>query len=275
MPYKILVVDDDPGIISIVADSLNSEDIVLFAANNGESAYRITCEEKPELIILDWQLPAMDGLTFLKKVKEKEEIKDIIVIMMTGIMTDSSDLISAYQNGATDFLRKPIVKTELNARVRSMLLLTDLYKEKIEQKNKELINAALKTIETNELIGEIHKIISAGEEVIGRTDPELHKEFTELKNKISFKLQSGIWKQFEDHFLKINPDFYSRILIKHPDLTKSELKLCALLRLNLDSKEIASILCQEYDSVRVSRTRLRKKLNLANETNLVNYLIKI
>jgi DNA-binding CsgD family transcriptional regulator len=61
---------------------------------------------------------------------------------------------------------------------------------------------------------------------------------------------------------------------KHPNMTSSELKLCALIRMNLGSKEIADISHQTYDSIRVARTRLRKKLNINKNETLIGYLMK-
>ena len=272
---KILIVDDDPSNIALVADALNNGKYILYAASNGESALEIIRKELPNLILLDWQMPVMDGLTLLKTLKGDPALREIIVVMMTGIMTDTDDLLFAFEHGVIDFLRKPISKPELLARVKSMMALADLYHEKMEHKNRELVGAALKTAESNKWISEVVQLISEKEENLKDADLTLYNDFIEMKNRIDLRLKINFWKQFEDSFNLVNPLFYSNLLKRHPELTKSELKLCALLRLNLDSKEIAAILCQEYDSIRVSRTRLRKKLELDTETNLVSYLVQI
>jgi len=81
------------------------------------------------------------------------------------------------------------------------------------------------------------------------------------------------WQQLKEHFMLTRPTFLSGLLTKHPDLTPAEQKLCTLLSLQICTKEIAMITNQHYDSVRVSRTRLRKKLGLDNENGLVAYLL--
>ena len=82
------------------------------------------------------------------------------------------------------------------------------------------------------------------------------------------------WDKLNAQFNITYPEFVSNVLAKYQNLTPSEIKLCALLRLNLSTKDIAEILNQTYDSVRVSRTRLRGKLNLGANDNLVTFLMK-
>jgi PAS domain S-box-containing protein len=88
------------------------------------------------------------------------------------------------------------------------------------------------------------------------------------------------WQQPEtivklnDHLENLNPAFITNLRNKHSDLTPGEIKLCSLLHLNLGTKEIAAITSQTYDSVRVARTRLRKKLKLETDSNLITYLMQ-
>lgn len=97
---------------------------------------------------------------------------------------------------------------------------------------------------------------------------------TNIKDKLRNALSETIWVQFDEQFRKVRPSFLKNFINTQPDLTPAEIKLASLLCLNLNTKEIAGILSQTYDSVRVSRTRLRKKLNLETEDGLVAYLLK-
>ncbi len=74
--------------------------------------------------------------------------------------------------------------------------------------------------------------------------------------------------------MELNPSFYKQFLEVHPDISPSEIRLCTLLRLNMSSKEIAAFIHQEEASIRVSRSRLRKKSGLCESDNLVGYLLK-
>ena len=101
----------------------------------------------------------------------------------------------------------------------------------------------------------------------------------EVINKIITELQSYIdqdtWTEFEVRFQQVHNDFYTKLNEIHSDLTANEKKLCAFLRLNMTSKEIAEITFQSPDSLKTARYRLRKKLGLDREENLVAFLTKM
>lgn len=81
------------------------------------------------------------------------------------------------------------------------------------------------------------------------------------------------WEQFAVHFDKVHSDFLVSLKSKCPNLTPGELKLCAYLRLNLSSKEIAQIMSITIKSVELSRHRLRKKLQIQPEVNLYIFML--
>ncbi|MBT8313046.1 MAG: two component regulator three y domain-containing protein, partial [Maribacter sp.] len=86
---------------------------------------------------------------------------------------------------------------------------------------------------------------------------------------------SDDWKFFEEAFNNADKDFLKNIRIQHPDLTPNDLRLCAYLRLNLSSKEIAPLLNISVRSVEVKRYRLRKKMALPHENSLVEYILNL
>lgn len=81
------------------------------------------------------------------------------------------------------------------------------------------------------------------------------------------------WEHFAHHFDKVHTDFLVVLKNRYPNLTASELKLCAYLRMNLSSKEIAQLLNISVRGVEIGRYRLRKKLGLPKETNLFEFLL--
>jgi DNA-binding CsgD family transcriptional regulator len=93
----------------------------------------------------------------------------------------------------------------------------------------------------------------------------------QLENKV----EDDIWKEFEVHFQEVHKGFYNTLSQKHSDLTPNDLRLCAYLKLNLSTKEIASLTYQSAESIKTARYRLRKKLNLDRDTNLTAYLNSI
>ncbi len=112
---------------------------------------------------------------------------------------------------------------------------------------------------------------------------EIRQKLTENKvadnsiNKILFKeeVQSDDWNNFNKTFESINKNFYQRIINQYPDVSPNELKICALMKMNLNTKEMAGILNITPDSVKTARYRLRKKLQLQTEDNLTNFILSL
>ncbi|MCD4834708.1 MAG: hybrid sensor histidine kinase/response regulator [Bacteroidales bacterium] len=129
--YSILVVDDSQDNLKTISSFLKETELSLtiLKAPNGKIACTLAEKKLPDLIILDWEMPEMDGIETLKCLKRFETTADIPVIMCTGKMTTSEHLKTALEAGAVDYIRKPIDKTELSARVYSMLKLSESYKE--------------------------------------------------------------------------------------------------------------------------------------------------
>ena len=98
----------------------------------------------------------------------------------------------------------------------------------------------------------------------------------QLIKKINKNLKKNDdWQYFEDAFNNADKDFFKEIKAKHQELTNNDLKLCAFLRLNLSSKEIAPLLNISVHSVEIKRYRLRKKMNLSRETRIVDYIMTL
>ncbi len=81
------------------------------------------------------------------------------------------------------------------------------------------------------------------------------------------------WRIFEDNFNEVHEDFLKRLKVQFPDLSPGDLKLAAYLRMNLSSKEISPLLFISVRSIENKRSRLRKKLGLKEEDNLVDFII--
>jgi two-component system sensor histidine kinase/response regulator len=134
--YKILVVDDQRDnllrIVEMIEEKFREWEIL--HALDGQSAIKISQKEKPDLILLDWEMPGLNGIETTKKLKENTLTSEIPVIICTGKMTSSKHLETALNAGAVDYIRKPVDKIELLARLQSMLLLSESYK-RIKQLN--------------------------------------------------------------------------------------------------------------------------------------------
>jgi AraC family chitin signaling transcriptional activator len=137
----------------------------------------------------------------------------------------------------------------------------------IENKNRELGMATMNLVKRNELLNNIKDELSKG------------KSIDESKNVIKL-INSSLnntsdWKLFEEAFNNVDKDFMKKIKTLHPSITPNDLRLCAYLRLNLSSKEIAPLLNISHKSVEVKRYRLRKKMGLDHDQSLSNYIIEL
>ncbi len=401
-PAKVLIADDEPLNLLLFAEMIKPMGHTVSLASDGLDAVQKMNEVRPDLIILDWNMPRLDGLETLIRIKNEPEFKQTPVIMITGIMTSPENLKQAMEAGAIDFLRKPFDKIELQARVASVLMLansqrelnqrlqtiernnqfikalmeaiphpfvfynldgfilgynnnfdklfgaqgvnlvgtqvhelvpntsneshrakdlelvrtrtnmaypcinlknnadfilskslvfnpngepesilnimTDItelnraHNEIIESKKRELTSSTLRLIQNSEMnntiIGELEKLNqytnNAGNEII-----------KSIINNLSLNAGGSIWQEFEMRFENVYESFYRALNKLFPDLTQGEKKLCALLRLNLSSKEIATLMFQNSQSVDMARYRLRKKLNLKQNENLTDFLMTI
>ncbi|WP_066314007.1 hypothetical protein [Aquimarina aggregata] len=140
-------------------------------------------------------------------------------------------------------------------------------KKAIDLKNKELAKSALQLIEKDEFIAGLKNALTENKEELNST----------TINKVIKSIQSGVgsnWKEFEARFIDINQDFYKNIKQDFPPLTQTDLKICALIKLNFSSKDMSSLLGISIESVHTSRYRLRKKLKLDRNDNLVEFVSK-
>ncbi len=141
----------------------------------------------------------------------------------------------------------------------------------LEIKNNELIGKAMTEIHRTEIIDEI--LLELKNVRRKAVKKETQQAIDYIVRRLEKDTNSDIWKEFEVRFEQVHESFYKKLIIKHPDLTSKDKRLCALLKLDLSSKEIAQITGQSFKSVENARTRLRKKLNITNlKTELSIYL---
>lgn len=164
----------------------------------------------------------------------------------------------------TYFLRKRNEKIEEKEKASRLTKKIDLLNNQLNLKNRELTSKAL-------LISHNNKTL---QEIIGSIDLFLKDEngdkrkIRHLKNKLQEISEKDSWNDFLQHFEEVHPKFYKKLTEKYTSLTSSELKICAFLKMNLNTKEIAQITNQTTKSVEVARTRIRKKLGVEHNESL-------
>ncbi len=161
--------------------------------------------------------------------------------------------------------RKKLKQKELKARKKMVEMRNANLRQEIESKNRELAVSTMSLIKKNEFLNALKEQLRRAEgpgqirAVIRTIDQSINNEED--------------WEFFETAFNNADKDFMQTVKQRHPDLTPNDLKLCAYLRLNLSSKEIAPLLNISVRSVEVKRYRLRKKMNLDHEESLTSYIL--
>ena len=114
----VLVVDDDPAILRLLTSLLTSRGYDVSVARSGKEALRLIDQTPPSIVISDWEMPEMNGLDLVRRIRELELSHYIYVLFLTS-RTDEGSVVAAIDAGADDFLKKPVVKSELLARIRA------------------------------------------------------------------------------------------------------------------------------------------------------------
>ena len=136
----------------------------------------------------------------------------------------------------------------------------------IENKNRELAISTMSIIKKNEFLNNIKsELVSGGKTNIDKVVNIIDKNLNNTDD----------WKMFQEAFNNADKKFLKKIKTNHSELTPNDLRLCAYLRLNLSSKEIAPLLNISPRSVEVKRYRLRKKMNLDRDENLTTYILEL
>lgn len=153
--YTILSVDDNRAVLLLVKHVFSSESgkYRVLTALDGQQAIEIAMEKLPDLILMDWEMPRLNGLEALKILKSDVRTKDIPVIMTTNVRK----LEQAFDAGATDYIHKPIDRTELLVRSKSALSLYKLIKDILSQSEALEHQSALLEKQKNELENEKRK----------------------------------------------------------------------------------------------------------------------
>ncbi|MBT8260772.1 MAG: LuxR family transcriptional regulator [Bacteroidia bacterium] len=163
--------------------------------------------------------------------------------------------------------QKELKHKELKNKQELTSLKNEKLKQDFENKSRELAISTMSLIKKNEFLNNIKK------ELVKIDNENTLKHIVRtIDNNLN---NTDDWKLFEEAFNNADKDFLNKIKDIHPKLTPNDLKLCAYLRLNLSSKEIAPLLNISHRSVEVKRYRLRKKMNLPHESSLTKYILEL
>lgn len=162
---------------------------------------------------------------------------------------------------------KKLKRKKLKAQSKIIEIKNEQLRQDIANKNRELAISTMSIIKKNEFLSMIRDQLKENGD-----HPKIKSVIRTINQNINNK---DDWSFFEEAFNNADKDFLKKIKKIHPELTPNDLKLCAYLRLNLSSKEIAPLLNISVRSVEVKRYRLRKKMQLQHESGLTDYILNL
>jgi DNA-binding CsgD family transcriptional regulator len=146
-------------------------------------------------------------------------------------------------------------------------------KQEIELKSKELSTHVLHIIQKNQVLETLKAQL---EELVKDDKRDQKKQLKQLITQINQDFNNdNYWNDFSNVFEQIHKSFFEKLNQQFPNLTATDLKLVSLLKMNMNSTDMASMLAISQDSLRIARYRLRKKLNLGQGDNLIAFLQSI
>jgi DNA-binding CsgD family transcriptional regulator len=144
-------------------------------------------------------------------------------------------------------------------------------KYKLNNKQRELTQKALHLAQQDEIFGTIRNQLL---EIKGEK-PQTNEAVLNILSDVDMYMKVNSWDDFEKYFTEVHPDFYNKLKSYYPDLTQNEIRVCAMLKLNLNTKQIAEVFRKTSKSIEVTRTRIRQKLGLTRDENLFDKLSQI
>jgi tetratricopeptide (TPR) repeat protein len=198
-----------------------------------------------------------------------------LLILKNKKIIEQNQRIYAAENELQNAALKNMQLNELQLKIEleNKQLREAKLQDELEMRSRELTGRTLLIIQKNEILVELLEKI---ELVIRKKEGDKDRELKKLVHLIEQSTQlDKDWNEFARAFEQVHGVFFTKLQNKFPDLTAGEMRLCALLRLNMNSKDLATTLGISQDSLRVNRHRLRKKLNLSHDENLTSFMMSI
>ena len=174
MPNKILIVDDEPFNLDLLEQELEEQNYTIERANDGAEALDKVPVFQPDLILLDYMMPKMNGLEVLRRLREDALYKSIPVILLTAKATQE-DKVRGLDAGADDYVIKPFDSFELLARVRAMMRIKQMH-DTLDEWNRSLTEKVKQQVDELQRVNRLKRYLSPQiAETILREDENLFK----------------------------------------------------------------------------------------------------
>ncbi len=214
--YKVLIVDDIEVNLQVLGGMLGKKNIAILFASNGKQAIKIARKKLPDLILLDINMPEMNGYAVCEILKNDEQTKEIPIIFLSAL-NEKNDIVKGFESGAVDYITKPFNNAELLARLFTHLELKTA-RDIINKQNKELkrINATKDkffSIIAHDLKNPFNALMGFSSLLLKNHltyDAKMREKFIESINscaEISYKLLENLltWSRSQSGSIKYNP----------------------------------------------------------------------
>lgn len=240
--------------------------------NLANSMYRKYVEKEkaffgdiPRSILAEWELAAKNekitkDRSAFNLLREQQSKEKYIVVLIAAFLLFVSILLLLARN------RKFVLEREKQKQDKQRIEFD------LELKSKQLVSESLKNLTIQNTKEELlHQL----DEIIQEIPKTHHGKFDSLKRTLKFYKSSSILDEFETRFTGVYEAYYGKLKNLAPELTPNELRICALMRLNISTKEIALLTNRTIGTVDNTRSSIRKKLKLDEETNLQEFLLNM
>jgi hypothetical protein len=193
---------------------------------------------------------------------------------LTGIIFYQEKRLISHRKKLLEEQEEKLRQQKLVNERRIIEIKNENLQSEIKNKSQQLSNVAINVVRKNEILQEIRDELQQVKQELGQQLPNIH--YQKLLNSIERNVAGKEdWVLFEENFNEIHDEFFKRLKKICPEISPSELRLAACLRMNLSSKEMAPVLGISLRGIEIKRYRLRKKLALSNDYNLNEFMMEI
>ena len=184
MKPKILIVEDETAVITLLRYNLEHQGFEVDAVSDGEEALIAVDENPPDLVLLDWMLPQLSGIEVCRQLRRRPNTKQLPIILLTA-RGEEADTVRGLDSGADDYITKPFSPAELTARVHALL-----------RRSRPALSDEALTVEDLQMDLAAHRVHRSGREVkLGPTEYRLLRHFMEHPGRVFSREQllDAVW----------------------------------------------------------------------------------
>ncbi len=267
---KALLEGQKNGYYRVIAQSANMLNQMHTEKHDTLNAYKyVVLEKLAGDSLFAFQKQKLSSKLELQYLYEKKELKKQLAQQAKNIIM----LIIIFSLIAGIFILG-LVFSRHRLKSKLVLLETEKIKSELDIRDRELTVNLISLIKKNEMLADISGKLRQLEQ--NAKGVEAKESLSQISQELRNSTDDKMLNEFSRRFQEVHAGFYEKLLKAYPDLSQNELKLCAFLRLNMSTKDIAELTGQQLASIDKARYRLRKKLNLpSSETNLVTFLSQV